>query len=234
MSVARRLLHPPGADGKEGEMGHLWRVSDPRRAQARGRDGGRAAFAPLRACAPLALVVLWLATALPALAAPGVPHVPVRASAAPASHVTIIVLDMSGSMAQNDPNGLRCSAANAYIDLSGPGDFVGVVGLDAGGSAANDAQGFPATVDWGLAPRELSTVAARASLRSAIAQKSHNCAPDGNTPTYDALAKAAAMLAQATQNGANGMTGSIILLTDGIPYPNPDCQVSAIQKSLLQ
>ncbi|HEX6796841.1 MAG TPA: vWA domain-containing protein [Ktedonobacterales bacterium] len=214
-------------------MGHLWRISDPRQAQARVRHGGRAAFAPLRAFALLALLALWLATALPALAAlaaPSAPHVPAHASAAPAGHVTIIVLDMSGSMAQNDPNGLRCSAANAYIDLSRPGDFVGVVGLDAGSSAANDSAGFPATVDWGLAPRELSTVAARAALRSAIAQKSNNCAPDGNTPTYDALAKAQAMLTQATQSGASG---SVILLTDGIPAPNPDGQVSAIQKTLL-
>ncbi len=191
---------------------------------------------PLRIVAPLAAVVLCLVMALPALAAPYVPgarHTHLHNAAAPSGHVTIIVLDMSGSMAQNDPNGLRCSAANAYIDLSGPGDFVGVVGLDAGGGSGNDAQGFPATVDWGLAPRELSTVAARQALRSAIAQKSHNCAPDGNTPTYDSLAKAETMLAQATQNGANGMTGSVILLTDGIPAPNPDGQVSAIQKTLL-
>src|SRR2546422_5596932 len=45
-------------------------------------------------------------------------------------HVTIIVLDMSGSMEMNDHDGLRCSAANAYIDLSGPGDLIGVIGLD--------------------------------------------------------------------------------------------------------
>ena len=205
-------------------MGRTWRRSDSPRQRARHAQ-----------CivAPIAAVVLCLQTALPALAAS------IASSAldshgaylgGPAGHVTVIVLDMSGSMAQNDPNGLRCSAANAYIDLSGPGDFVGVVGLDAGGGAGNDAQGFPATVDWGLVPRELSTVAARAALRNAIAQKSHNCAPDGNTPTFDALAKAEAMLAQATQNG---MSGSVILLTDGIPAPNPDGQVSTIQKTLL-
>src|SRR2546421_9153925 len=51
-------------------------------------------------------------------------------SIAAKGHVTILVLDMSGSMSTNDPNSLRCSAANAFIDLSGPGEFVGVVGLD--------------------------------------------------------------------------------------------------------
>ena len=183
-----------------------------------------------RIAMPLAAVALCLMMSLPALAAARAQGTYLRATAAPAGHVTVIVLDMSGSMAQNDPNSLRCSAANAYIDLSGPGDYVGVVGLDAGSSTGNDGQGFPATVDWGLAPRELSTVAARQALRSAIAQKSHNCAPDGNTPTFDALARAEAMLAQATQTG---MSGSVILLTDGIPAPNPDGQVSAIQKTLL-
>src|SRR5947209_3892390 len=44
--------------------------------------------------------------------------------------VTVLVLDMSGSMGQNDPQGLRCSAANAFIDLSGPGSHIGVIGLN--------------------------------------------------------------------------------------------------------
>ncbi|HEX8034083.1 MAG TPA: hypothetical protein VF510_09560, partial [Ktedonobacterales bacterium] len=72
-----------------------------------------------------------------ALAAPAPPpassHAAQASQASGAGHVTAIVLDMSGSMAQNDPAGLRCSAANAYIDLSGPGDFIGVVGLDNAG-----------------------------------------------------------------------------------------------------
>src|SRR5437016_1187216 len=47
--------------------------------------------------------------------------------------VTVLDLDMSGSMTGNDPSGLRCAAANAYIDLSGPGNFIGVIGLDSAG-----------------------------------------------------------------------------------------------------
>jgi hypothetical protein len=179
-------------------------------------------------CALCLLPVLSVAAVRPALArAAGMvaPH------ASAAGHVTVIVLDMSGSMAQNDPQGLRCSATNAYIDLSGPGDYVGVIGLDNASGATGGAHNFPTTVDWGLAPRELATVNARQALRSAVAQKSNTCRPDGSTPTYDALVKAAAMLAQATSNGAIG--GSVILLTDGVPDPDTSSQIAAIQRDLI-
>jgi hypothetical protein len=89
-------------------------------------------------------------------ATPSVPSVP----SAPAGHVTILVLDMSGSMVDNDPNGLRCSAANAYIDLSGPGSYVGVVGLDSPNGARGGAHNFQ-TAGWTLDPQEMATVNAR-------------------------------------------------------------------------
>jgi hypothetical protein len=145
--------------------------------------------------------------------------------------VTVIVLDMSGSMAQNDPDGLRCSAANAYIDLSGPGDYIGVVGLDDPNNATGGSHNFPLATDWGLSPKEMATVAERQVLRQAIVQKSHNCAPDASTPTYDALTKAEQMLAGATQGGQ--ISGSVILLTDGVPDPNTNDQISAIKSDLL-
>src|SRR2546425_819889 len=44
--------------------------------------------------------------------------------------VTIMLPDMSGSMSTNDQDKIRCSAVNEYIDLSGPGDEIGVIGLD--------------------------------------------------------------------------------------------------------
>jgi hypothetical protein len=144
-------------------------------------------------------------------------------------HVTVIILDMSGSMAQNDPQGLRCSAANAYIDLSGPGDFIGIVGLD--GNGTGGPHNFGATVDYGLAPREMSTINAREGLRNAILQKSNQCRPDVDTPTFDALSKALAMLSTATKGGT--YTGSVILLTDGTPYPNTSGQMSAVQQDLV-
>jgi hypothetical protein len=82
------------------------------------------------------------------------------APSAPAGHVTILVLDMSGSMGGNDPNGLRCSAANAYIDLSGPGSFVGVVGLDSPNGARGGPHNFQ-TAGWTIDPQEMATVNAR-------------------------------------------------------------------------
>jgi hypothetical protein len=77
----------------------------------------------------------------------------------------------------------------------------------------------------------MATLADRQALRSAIQQKSNNCAPDAATPTYDALAKAEQMLASATQGGKIG--GSVILLTDGVPDPDTSKQVNAIRSDLL-
>ncbi|HET9979923.1 MAG TPA: hypothetical protein VFQ32_05750 [Ktedonobacterales bacterium] len=136
---------------------------------------------------------------------------------------------MSGSMASNDPNGLRCSAANAYIDLSGPGDYIGVVGLDNNGPTGG-AHNFALAQVW-AEPGEMATVAARQQLRNTIATKSHNCHPDASTPTYDALQKALTMLSSATAK--NHLPGSVILLTDGVPAPQQDEQISAIQKDLI-
>lgn len=151
-----------------------------------------------------------------------------RAKQAASGHVTVIILDMSGSMAQNDPNGLRCSAANAYIDLSGPGDYIGVVGLT--GSGSGGPQGFGSASVWAQ-PAEMATVASRAALRQTIAKDSHNCAPQASTPTYDALSKALALLQSATKQ--SGLSGSAILLTDGVPDPNANQQIAAIQHDLL-
>ncbi len=151
-------------------------------------------------------------------------------AAASTSHITIIVLDMSGSMSSSDPNGLRCSAANAYIDLSGPGDFIGVVGLDNSNGATGGPHNFQRAQVW-QQPIEMSTLVARQGLRATIAQQSHNCAPDSATPTYDALNQALTMLGAATHNGHLG--GSVILLTDGAPYPDTNNQISAIQTDLI-
>lgn len=151
------------------------------------------------------------------------------AASASAGHITVIALDMSGSMASNDPNGLRCSAANAYIDLSGPGDYIGVVGLDNNGPTGG-ARNFALAQVWSE-PTEMATVAARQQLRDTIAAKSHNCRPDSATPTYDALQKALTMLGDATAK--SHLPGSVILLTDGVPAPQQDEQISAIQQDLV-
>ncbi|HEX6121700.1 MAG TPA: vWA domain-containing protein, partial [Ktedonobacterales bacterium] len=196
----------------------------------RPRHSWRALSALVLAVAGLVAMTLTttLAVASPARAAGLHPH---ATSATPSKHSTILVLDMSGSMGANDPDGLRCSAANAYIDLSGPGDYIGVVGLTDPNGAHGGPHDFPTTVDWGLAPKEMATVKARESLRAAIAQKSNNCRPNGATPTYDSLAKAERMLEAATQGGKIG--GSVILLTDGAPDPSTDDQLKAIRSELV-
>lgn len=150
------------------------------------------------------------------------------ARAASADHVTILILDMSGSMAQNDPNGLRCSAANAYIDLSGPGDYIGVVGLNGNGTGGPN--GFGSAQTWAT-PTNMQTIQDQAALKQTIAQRSQQCQPNGATPTYDALSRALGLLKTATAQG--GLSGSVILLTDGQPAPQQDAQIAAIQHDLL-
>src|SRR6202022_2579883 len=87
----------------------------------------------------------------------------VRASATQ-KHVSIVVLDMSGSMSTNDPQGLRCSAANAYIDLSGPGSYIGVIGLDSHGDRSGGAHNFEKSLLW-TQPVEMATLSARQHLQ---------------------------------------------------------------------
>ena len=145
-------------------------------------------------------------------------------------HVTIIVLDMSGSMATNDPNGIRCSAADAYIDLSGIGSYIGVIGLDNNSGARGGPHNFQTAMPW-AEPSEMATVPQHHALEAAIASKSNNCAPDSNTPTYDALNQALTMLESATHNSQ--LSGSVILLTDGQPAPDGPQQISAIQSDLV-
>lgn len=152
------------------------------------------------------------------------------AASAPKGHVTIIVLDMSGSMAQNDPDGVRCSATNGYIDLSGPGDFIGVIGLDNSTGARGGAHDFQLAQVYAQ-PSEMATVSARSALKQAIARQSNSCQPDSSTPTYDSLVQALSMLQSATHGGQ--IPGSVILLTDGAPDPDGPAQISAIKQDLV-
>ena len=149
--------------------------------------------------------------------------------------VTILILDMSGSMRTNDPQGYRCSAANAFIDLSGPGNFIGVVGLDGDGTRGGQ-HNFAQAQQWTPDPVDMSVQSNRDGLKNTIQQKSHNCAPDNITPTYDALNKALQMLENVSQS--QEIPGSVVLLTDGQPddgSPTRDvsAQINAIQSDLL-
>lgn len=173
----------------------------------------------------LALVALVapLASAI-AIGAPNAYAAPAAMRMASTGNVTILVLDMSGSMGNpggsgNDPDGLRCSAADAFISLSGPNQFVGVVGL------VGDTQ----AKTW-ASPSEMATIQARQQLIQTVKEKSNNCYANGNTPTFGALSKAYAML-QST--ATNGRVGSVILLTDGVPAPNTGQQQSDIITQLV-
>ncbi|MBF6592499.1 MAG: VWA domain-containing protein, partial [Ktedonobacterales bacterium] len=117
----------------------------------------------------------------------------------------------------------------AYIDLSGVGDFIGVVGLDNSSGATGGPRNFPLAQNW-ADPADMSTLQARQALKQAIYSKSNQCRPNANTPTYDALSQALSMLQAATQGGKSG---SVILLTDGVPAPSPSQQGSAIQSDLV-
>lgn len=147
------------------------------------------------------------------------------------AHVTIIVLDMSGSMATNDPQGYRCSAANAYIDLGSENDYIGLVGLDNTSTLRSGSHDFQTAQSW-INPQSTATVQDKTSLKDVLKSKSNNCSPGANTPTYDALSQAYTMLSTFIKQHA-GITGSVILLTDGVPCPDVDSQINAIRSDLL-
>lgn len=198
----------------------------------------------LRALAYLLLTFFSLAVllAIPsqpvALAAPLTPaqaalhtiHLTSASSADDAGHVTIIVLDMSGSMGTNDPRGIRCSAANAYIDLSRANDYIGVIGLDNNNGQRSGNHDFQTAINW-TTPLSAATVADRERLRTLIKEKSNSCHPDSTTPTYNALDQALTMLNDFTSG--KHISGSVILLTDGTPSPDTNAQIQDIQSDLL-
>ncbi len=143
--------------------------------------------------------------------------------------VTVLVLDMSGSMGTNDPDGLRCSAANAFIDLSGANNYIGLIALDGDGDRGGTHQ-FQNAQSW-ADPAEMATPAQREALQTNLKTKSQSCQPHNSTPTYDALNRALNMLQQATEG--KSVPGSVVLLTDGTPDPDTTEQINAIQNELL-
>ena len=148
-------------------------------------------------------------------------------SAADAGHVTILILDMSGSMSSNDPEALRCSAADVYIDLGRHGDEIGVIALTSV-SVQQYAQVWQE-------PSPVDVMAEREQLKQSIENRPRgtpSCQhPSGNTPTYDALYQALRMLNYATHG--NNLQGSVILFSDGQPYPNTQEQEQDIVNTLL-
>lgn len=146
-------------------------------------------------------------------------------------HVTILILDMSGSMGNNDPQEVRCSAADAYIDLSKHGDEIGVVALTSGNEHVS---GLERAQVW-QEPTPMDVVSEREQLKRIIQNRppgTPSCQhPSGNTPTFDALRQALRMLGDAT--GGKNVQGSAILLTDGQPFPDSGGQIQAIESDLI-
>ncbi len=185
-------------------------------------------YSALILCTGIVLLASWT-LAVPALAQAHSAGLNARLDDS-AGHATIIVLDMSGSMGTNDPLGLRCSAANAYIDLSGVNDYVGVVGLDNNNGQTTGTHDFQTAQVW-TQPLNTATLADKQNLKTIIANKSNACRPDNTTPTYDSLSNAYSMLATITKQ--QHITGSVILLTDGTPSPDTDAQIADIKSDLV-
>lgn len=134
--------------------------------------------------------------------------------------ITILILSMANTMSTNDPTGIRCSAADAYIEQSRQNDQVGIIGLD------NEAQ------IW-QKPTPMNTGNAQQQAQQVIATRSNNCQADtvGSNPLYDALNQSLTMLEATTNEGA--LSGSVLLLTDTLPFPNSSSQMTDIKKNLV-
>src|SRR5215472_4269156 len=91
----------------------------------RRRGGARRAWPAILALVAAALPACGLGTPAPATSGPrpgtAATSPPPAAAPGPAtvpSRVTVLMLDMSGSMAANDPNQIRCAAARTFVGLS--------------------------------------------------------------------------------------------------------------------
>lgn len=146
-----------------------------------------------------------------------------RAGDPAAGHLTILLLDMSGSMLANDPDQVRCQAAEAYIDLSGPGNMIGIIGL----------AGKQARI-W-QEPSPTDVISERTALKRAIEERptsTPDCQhPSGDTPTASALDLAWTMLN--TTTARQNLQGSVLLVSDGVPAPDTNRQLNTIQNNLL-
>lgn len=117
-----------------------------------------------------------------------------------------LVIDVSGSMERTDPEMLREVAADIFIDLLSPEDYLGVITFD------HEVQE--------VVP--MQNIASAQNKRAIKAQLDGNLAPAGDTDYIVALEEAVRQL-----DGLPGDTRKIILfLTDGIPDPNPAIRLS--------
>ncbi|HEY4025707.1 MAG TPA: vWA domain-containing protein [Candidatus Dormibacteraeota bacterium] len=178
----------------------------------------------------LAALIL-LAWALPAFARGTASHQPPRfatwtgpgpapraqAGASNPRRVTVLLLDMSGSMRVNDPDDIRCAAARTFVRLSRPGELVGLIGFN----------GRTAT-PWLSAPIE-ATADGQRTLDQILVGRCSGTPPAAATPMFDALDQASRQLAGAPGTGPR----SAVLLTDGTPEPGGQSEIARIEQTLV-
>jgi len=138
-----------------------------------------------------------------ALAALALPALPAAAASAQQSLDVVLLIDNSGSMDWNDPDGLRWSAGQLFVDLAAPGDRIAAVTFAGDVVPLGDAQRGV------LAP--ISDAASRERLKALLQPRT----PVGATNMEGALKLATRLLL----DSAGGNRPVIVFLTDGKPEP---------------
>lgn len=113
-----------------------------------------------------------------------------------------LVIDISGSMADTDPNNLRKTAADIFIDLLSPDDYLGVVMFSTDAVEA-------------IPMQQVVGMENKANLKATLAA---SITASGDTDYLKALQTAEYQLDSFTEQDVRKV---IIFLTDGVPDPNP-------------
>lgn len=112
-----------------------------------------------------------------------------------------LVIDTSGSMADTDPNNLRKTAADIFIDLLSPEDYLGIVTF-----STDVVEAFPL--------QQVVSVENKANMKSVLAPA---VTATGDTDYLKALQAAEYQLDGFTEQDVRKV---IIFLTDGVPDPD--------------
>ena len=112
-----------------------------------------------------------------------------------------LVIDTSGSMAETDPNHLRKTAADIFVDMLSPEDYVGIVSFATEATELTPMQKVGDTLNKQVIKDTLG------SITNA----------DGNTNYRSALEKAEEQLGSL---GETDIRKVILFLTDGVPEPD--------------
>ena len=134
----------------------------------------------------------------------------------PQSLDVVLAIDNSGSMGSNDPQGLRWSAAQLFVDLANVGDRIAAY------SFADSAEPLGEAANGNLA--SVLDTSSRLAAKAALAPRP----PDGYTNMEDTLRQALDLL----QGNDTGNRQVIVFLTDG--KPEPEGQRPALSQLIQQ